>query len=160
MASEPRHCWSCQRKLENGRGATAIGLTRFNGLPWNLGVNIVDKESPPGLSEEMSRRIRPWLATRLESGLWPREFRLSAYGHATASVDSSVNPAAGKPTSSQQVRIGWSATGPGNKPWLVPVILIACGGFLYLESIHSSRYTPARNGRSIRPFTCTTRHVW
>jgi len=24
-------------------------------------VNIVDKESPPGLSEEMSRSIRPWL---------------------------------------------------------------------------------------------------
>ena len=71
-----------------------------------------------------------------------------------------MNPSAGKPTSSQQVRIGQSATGPGNKPWRVPVILTACGGFLYLESIHSSRYTRAAMGDQSVRFTCTTRHAW
>jgi hypothetical protein len=45
-----------------------------------------------------------------------------------------VNLAAGNPTHSQEARIGGPATELGSKPWLVPIILLACCGFLYLET--------------------------
>jgi len=45
-----------------------------------------------------------------------------------------VNLVDEKPAPSEKSRFGGVATGPGSKPWLEPIILIACCGFLYLET--------------------------
>ena len=45
VGTEKHHYCPCQMTLGSGCVASAIALTRFGRLPWNLGLNIIDKES-------------------------------------------------------------------------------------------------------------------